>query len=97
MWVQIRLPARKGDLNRACFHRVDLIKIGGHIVGRKIDEMIGGRAAGDIAIGALNIAERSGVEPECFEVIKLHPCALLAFGRDAGVGEFAQRLIRGVE
>ena len=57
MRVQIRLTARKSDFNFMIIHLVNFVEIWSHIFGREINEMVGGRAALDITIGAFNIAQ----------------------------------------
>ena len=59
MRIEIRLAARKRDFDFVVIKRVNLIKIGAHIIGGQIDEMIRRWAAEDIAIGAFNIAKRA--------------------------------------
>ena len=79
------LSARKADLDRAEAKRVDLIEIGDHVRLGQVDQRIIGGRAEDVAVLALDIAQRAGVEPQRLERIKPHAGAGFALGGDKGV------------
>ena len=88
MRVEIRFAARKGDFDGALAHFVYLVEIGRHILRREVNEMIRGRRAFDIAIGAFDIALRSCVKPQRIQFLEEDLGTLLALRCNARVFEF---------
>ena len=64
-----------------------LVQIGADILHRQIHKRIIRGARQDVTVRTLDIAERSGVEPERAEALQTYTCPAVAFGGPYGVRE----------
>ena len=58
----------------------------------QVDERVVRRTGEDIAVGALDVAERAGIEPERLETAERHGRARLAGRRDMRIGKLRYRV-----
>ena len=97
--VRIHERLAPGEADLVCAHPVDfdLVEEAGDVLRRDIDQRIVGRAALDVAAGAGEIAQGSGVEPQRFERGQRNMRARLALGRHLGIGKFLDRQRRRLD